>query len=136
MMTTALFFHDQAGLLCTASLGRPNTNTSQFYITIAPCPWQDGRDVVFGRIVGGMKVLVRLEQLGSARGIVNGDVRIANCGVLPSPNVRSLHSPVLPVPTEEAEVARDNPPSDYGTNSANQQGDAFQSTGFLSTDPD
>eukprot|EP01057_Protomagalhaensia_wolfi_P004895 Protomagalhaensia_wolfi_Nauph_80__4894@NODE_513_length_2405_cov_120_692730_g382_i0_p3_GENE_NODE_513_length_2405_cov_120_692730_g382_i0NODE_513_length_2405_cov_120_692730_g382_i0_p3_ORF_typecomplete_len109_score10_00Pro_isomerase/PF00160_21/1_9e26_NODE_513_length_2405_cov_120_692730_g382_i0199525 len=42
--------HDQAGLLCTASLGRPNTNTSQFYITTAPCPWQDGRDVVFGKV--------------------------------------------------------------------------------------
>lgn len=42
--------HDSAGLLSMANSG-PSTNGSQFFITVAPTPWLDGRHTIFGRIV-------------------------------------------------------------------------------------
>ena len=41
---------DRRGLLCMANSG-PNTNGSQFYLTLAPCEHLSGSHVVFGRLV-------------------------------------------------------------------------------------
>jgi peptidyl-prolyl cis-trans isomerase-like 1 len=38
----------------------PNSNGSQFFITLAPTPWLDGKHSVFGRISDGMSVIQRL----------------------------------------------------------------------------
>jgi len=38
----------------------PNTNGSQFFVTLAPCPWLDGKHTIFGRISEGMKVIQRI----------------------------------------------------------------------------
>lgn len=51
--------HTGAGILSMANSG-PNTNSSQFFITLAPCPSLDGKHAIFGRISQGMEIIKRL----------------------------------------------------------------------------
>lgn len=73
--------HTDAGLLSMANAG-PDTNGSQFFITVAPTPWLDGRHVVFGKVVNGMDVVRQMEAQGSQSGKPRVPVTLTACRVL------------------------------------------------------
>ncbi|KAF2739993.1 cyclophilin-like protein [Polyplosphaeria fusca] len=54
--------HNARGILSMANKG-PNSNGSQFFITLAPAPHLDGKNTVFGKLLEGDDVLDELEKL-------------------------------------------------------------------------
>ena len=72
--------HDGPGLLSMANTG-PNTNGCQFFITCAAAPWLDGKHVVFGRVIEGLRVVHLIENVpvdGKSRPKI--EVKISECG--------------------------------------------------------
>jgi peptidyl-prolyl isomerase F (cyclophilin D) len=73
--------HTGPGILSMANAG-PNTNGSQFFLCTAQTGWLDGKHVVFGRVVEGMDVVRKIENLGSPSGATRARIVISNCGQL------------------------------------------------------
>ena len=76
--------HSKPGMLSMAN-GGPHTNGSQFFLTFAKAKWLDGRHVVFGQVVKGMKTVEWIEmRCGTYTGQPLQNVVIRDCGQLKS----------------------------------------------------
>lgn len=65
--------HVSGGILSMANAG-PNSNSSQFFITIGPCPHLNGHNVVFGKVRKGMGII---KEIGSC--ITVNDCPVLKC---------------------------------------------------------
>jgi peptidyl-prolyl cis-trans isomerase A (cyclophilin A) len=57
---------DKAGKLAMANAG-PNTNGSQFFITVAPTTWLTGKHTIFGEVVEGQEVVDKITSVPRGR---------------------------------------------------------------------
>ena len=53
---------DQPGKLAMANAG-PNTNGSQFFITVVPTQWLNGKHTIFGKVITGQEIVVAISKL-------------------------------------------------------------------------
>jgi cyclophilin family peptidyl-prolyl cis-trans isomerase len=57
---------DIPGRLAMANIGQPHTGSCQFFITVAPTPWLNGKHTIFGQVVEGQDVVTKIVSVPTA----------------------------------------------------------------------
>ncbi|XP_076619620.1 cyclophilin 40 [Colletes latitarsis] len=74
--------HTSGGLLSMVNEGYPNSNSSQFVITISASTHLDNTNVVFGKVLKGMGVILEVSQVNTLKDVPLEKIHIINCGEL------------------------------------------------------
>ena len=60
--------HDKKGVVAMANTGRPDSQDSQFYITLAATPHLDGKYTIFGEVIDGQSVVDKIGKVKTGPG--------------------------------------------------------------------
>lgn len=55
--------HNKKGILSSANTNRPNTNGSQFFITVTATPFLDGKHSVIGEVIEGYEIVEAISKV-------------------------------------------------------------------------
>lgn len=105
----------EAFVLSMANAG-PNTNGSQFFITLEKTKWLNGKHTVFGRVLKGKQVAKEIEKFGTRTGKTTKAIKMVKCEKIDEPK-------------KKAPVASD------GEKSENQSATLYKPKNYVHFDP-
>ncbi|KAG8805969.1 hypothetical protein FRC19_007547, partial [Serendipita sp. 401] len=113
---------DSAGLLVMANRG-PHTNSSQFFITLAPAEHLNGKHVVFGKVVRGMEVVKAIEDIQTdAKDNPLKKVEVVGCGELEFKGQAGTTAAAAATTSKAAPSKRERSPSRSRSRSRSRSG--------------